>query len=348
MTRQGEIFMDTAIPWNLAGIQPEDHEAEVCTRFQRLFESGQIGAQLTAVWQLDSGYTNIGVYVVGVTAPKEQTSYHLVLAYGRQYCIMRRDQPLDNLLAQSGFAVFVEFCEKVLDRVIDPTEQQIRAFAEHYPLAVERWLAASMNENFTGHPRDLSLLDILSLVFDYFDDQEQHLRAGRYFCKLWAKYIYPEKPEWIEVKTLTQEAENRLYEWWKTSACVDYHFPPPPALDHNRRRVISDFSYRDKTYKRVEVYGQVAVVPRIMPFHHPTKSGFDLVDLESHKEISSWLPTNPGGKAAACTFARQVSQLTDMKMVPTFSSRQMYGMRIRIHELLCATYALASEENKGE
>jgi hypothetical protein len=75
----------------------------------------------------------------------------------------------------------------------------------------------------------------------------------------------------------------------------------------------------------------------MMEFHSREKPGFDLVDLESHKEISSWLPINPGGREAARDFARQVSRLTDMKQVPAFSQCQMYGLGIRIHESLCAT-----------
>ena len=244
------------------------------------------------------------------------------------------------MLFRSGDAVFTDFLERILGKIIEPTEEQIRAFVEHFPLAAERWLAATMNESFQEHPSQLHDYRLIQEVFEYYDDRELHQRAERYFLHWWEKahiHEFPQ-PEWKQIGAVLRETREKLYAWWKGTPCVDYSFPPSPTIDHDRRRAVSDFTYKGKTYKRVEAYGQVAVVPIMMEFYSREKPGYALVDLKSHKEITNWLPTNPGGRDAARDFARQVSRLTDMELVPALSRQQMYGLQIRLHDLLCAMY----------
>ncbi len=335
--------MNAPIAWDLSTLQPETHEAWVCDRINQFFQNEDTPGHLVSLWKLDNYHYNIGIFVAGIadTSPSRSVvAYYIVVKYGTQFFFLRRNDLLDALLALDGDDVFTDFLEKVMEKVIEPTEEQIRALVEQFPLAAERWLATTMNENFRDHPSQLHDYRIIQAVFDHYDDQVLHLRAQRYFLHWWEKsqiYEFPQ-PEWKQVRTVIREAHQRLYEWWRQSPCVDCSLPPAPAIDHDRRRAVADFTYKEKTYKRVEAYGQVAVVPVMMEFHSREKPGYVLVDLESRKEISSWLPTNPGGRDAAREFARQISRLTDMKLVSSFSRQQMYGAEIRIHELLCATY----------
>jgi hypothetical protein len=75
------------------------------------------------------------------------------------------------------------------------------------------------------------------------------------------------------------------------------------------------------------------------PFFSTTKPGFAMVEMTSAKQINTWLPTNPGEKEAACTYARCLSELTDWPQFETLSQRQKEGVRVRVHELLSATIA---------
>lgn len=335
--------MNAPIPWDLANTQPETHEAWVCDRINQHFQNKDTPGHLVSLWKLDNYHYNIGIFVASIAdaSPGHGVlAYYIVVKYGTQFFFLRRNEPLDALLALDGDRVFTEFLENVMGKVIEPTEAQIRAFVEQFPLAAERWLAATMNESFQDHPSQLHDYRLIQVVFEHYDDRELHLRAERYFLHWWEKALIHEfpQPEWKQIGAVLRETREKLYVWWKGSPCVDYSLPPPPAIDHDRRRAVFNFTYKGKTYKRVEAYGQVALLPVMMEFHSREKPGYVLVDLASHKEISSWLPTSPGGRDAARDFARQVSRLTDMQQVPAFSRQKMYGAEIRIHELLCATY----------
>jgi len=343
--KKARTTMTAPVRWDLSALLAESHEAWVCTRISQFFSREDEPGQLIELWKLDNYHYNIGIFVVGIatkTPDQDTVRYYIVVRMGSQFFFVeQKNEPLDALLALNGDTVFTDFLERVFDKVIEPTEEQIRAFVEQFPQATERWLAATMNEEFREHPSHLYDSRLLQAVFDHYENQEQHLRAQRYFSHWWEKaqrYEFPQ-PEWTQLREIIRGAWRRLYEWWKQSPCVDYAFPPPPAIDHDRRRFVSNFPYKGKTYKRVEAYGQVAVIPVMMEFHSREKPGYDLVDVDSHKEISSWLPTNPGGLEAARDFARLISRLTDLSQVSTFTRQQMYGAEIRIHDLLCTTHA---------
>jgi hypothetical protein len=332
------------IAWDLSALPPESPEAQVCARINQFFQNEDPPGQLVSLWKLDNYHSNIGIYVVGIvisSTSQSLTMCYIVVAYGPyQFFYMRRNESLDALLALDGDDVFTDFLENVMGEIINPTEEQKRAFVEQFTLAAERWLAATMNESFQKHPSQLYDRLLIQEVFEYYDDRSLNRRAERYFLHWWEKahiHEFPQ-PEWKQIGAVLRETREKLYAWWRESPCVDYSLPLPPSIDHDRRRAVSNFTYKEKTYKRVEAYGQVAVIPVMMEFHSLEKPGYDLVDLESHKEIASWLPTNPGGRDAARDFARQISRLTDMKQVSTFSRQQMFGAEVRIHDLLCSTY----------
>jgi hypothetical protein len=308
---------------------PEHKRLRIATLLCR--ELGE-EAMLTAVWERPNGYGNIGTFVVETTTSQE-THYHLVIQYGMDYCLLRIDQPRDVLLALDGFEMVVEYRERIRGAVIDPSEQQAQAFAAHYPLALERWLAQAMTLGDMDHPRFLSDISLLDAVFAHFDDQATHLRAKRFLWSLWASYDYPECSAWERVKAMTDAARQRLYQWWK-GACADYDYPPAPESDHDTLQVLARLDYNGRTYTRVEAFGQVAVVSVMYEFFSRTDPGFDLVDRESLRRINAWLPTNPGGKEGAHAYARRLSRLADWSQFDRLTRRQKYGLGVRVDELL--------------
>ena len=343
--------MKAPIAWDLANIQPETHAAWVCDRINQHVQNKEAPGHLVSLWKLDNSHYNIGIFVIGVADTSPGQRYSIVITYGTQFFFLRRTEPVEALLKLDGDGVFNEFVENAMGTVIiEPTQAQIRAYVEQFSLAAERWLAATMHECFQEHPFHLHNHRLIQAVFEHYDDQELHRRAERYILHWWEKahiHEFPQ-PEWKQIGVVLKETRQKLYTWWKDSPCVDYTFPPPPAIDHECKKTIPSFAYKGKTYQRVEAYGQIAVIPVMMEFHSREKPGYDLVDLESHLEITSWLPTHPGGRDVARDFARQLSRLTDMTQVPSFSRQQRFGVEVRIHDLLCSTYAKYAAASRDE
>jgi hypothetical protein len=329
---------------SLLEVTPDSPEAKAILRIQCLLHAEQMG-ELTGLWELDSGYSNIHVYVIQ-ESQETQLHFHLVIQYGMQYRFRRRDEPLSSLLELDGFDMMVEYREQVLGVSIDPTEEQIRAFVLCYQHGIEEWIASCMTLAELRHPWHIPDLKILEGVFTLFSPEEQrrHLRAHWYVRDTLVNSVTwgREAPEVIKIlKQANCHAIDQLYAWWKVT-CVDYSFPPAPVTAQTDKRELPTFLYKEKVYKKVAVVGQVVVVPIMYPFFSNTEPGFDLVERSSAKCIASFLPTNPGGKEAARTYAERLSDLTNWQEFDTLSLRQKRGIEVRVHKLLCEVIATYS------
>lgn len=310
------------------------YEARVITRIEALLrEHYDERAEITRLWRLPSGYSNIGVYVV-----ETAVRCVLVLQYGSTYSIRRENSSLDDLLALNGFAIVVEYRERVLGAIIDPTIEQMNEFKSHYTATTECWLEQCMANTGLGHPRNIRDLDILDAIFALFplETQEHHLRAKCFIWAAWAgQGVGGEACVHVAaqaVKAITADTRERLYEWWKGT--LDYTFPPPPDIDHEHPRTLARFLYKGETVRKIEVYGQVAVVPQMYEFFSPTTPGYDLVDEASGRRIAVWLPTNPGSRFGACQFAQALSRLVNWQQFDQLARSHKYALGVRVNELL--------------
>lgn len=324
---------------------PDGPEAKAILRIQSLLNVEQAGV-LTGLWELDSGYSNIHVYVIEV---RQETTLHshLVIQYGMQYRFLRRNESLVSLLELDGFDMVVEYREQTLGVSIDPTEEQVQAFVLCYQCRIEEWITSCMTPTDLRHPWHITDSEILENVFALFSPEAQrhHLRAQRYVHNTLVNSVTwgRDTPEAINVlKQTNRHAIDQLYAWWK-SACVDYDFPPAPTLMQTDQ-ALPTFRYNEKTYRKVAMVGQVVIIPILES--HNTEPDFDLVERNSTRHIATWPSTNPGGKEAACIYAQRISALTNLQEFDTLSLRQKRGVRVRIHELLCEVIDSYSKREK--
>jgi hypothetical protein len=336
-----------ARPWSLPK-EPDTPEAKAIQQIQHLLQKEQAGG-LIGLWELNSGYSNIRVYVVQAEGGADPFSY-LVVQYGMDYHILRRDQVLSALLELDGFDMVVEYREQVLGISIDPTEEEVQAFILRYRHGVEQWIAECMTCAEFPHPWHLTDLKIVEGIFATFspEEQQQHRRSHRYIWNTWAgrtSWGSPPYPEIEALKEVNKLARERLYSWWKR-ACADYDFPPAPVPTEADKKELPTLLYKGETYKKVSVVGQVAIIPVLSPFFSRTEPGFDLVEQRSARKIATWLPTYPGGKKAACHLAELLSALLNWQEFEALSPRQKRGVGVRVHELQCEMMALyANPEN---
>ena len=303
---------------------------------------------LTAVWTLENGYSNVGTYVVELRTEVAQVEYDLIVQYGMTYHTMRRNQPKAHLLALDGFEIIVEYREQILGVTIDPTDEQMQAFLGRYEQGIEEWIAHCQTLSEMRHPRYMSTLEILESICSFFSETEltQHIRGRRYARDLLTEQTRfgPPKPQsaLAALQNAHTRARDQLYEIWKKN-CADYDFPAPPlGMDRQCSQILPTFVYQKQTYKKVALFGQVAVIPIIPPFSSATSPSYDLVVYESRRKINTWLSTKPGGRDGAYTYAQSLSALLDWQQFETLTLRTLRGVEVRIHELLIQTVSTYS------
>lgn len=322
--------------WNLS--QREDTGTYEGRKLLRLHELMRIehGGEytITSVWELPNGYTNLGTYAVTVAAPAGSTHHHLIVQYGMEYMILRRDRPLSELLALDGLDVLVEYQEVVKGVTIEPTCEQISAFLRCYTPLVETWVATCQCQEDMADPMHLTDLEIFQAVHALLNEEQTlHRRAFRKSRDL---LLHPYQGVsqkdgglFSALYQVHEVARRQLYVWWK-STYVDYTFPLSPNMDHEYARTLADIEYQGRSWKKISAYGQIAIVsyePDGIP------AGFDLVEAVTGGRIAIWRQSGPEGKAIMTALAASYSALTDWQQFKELTLRQRRGLAVRMREI---------------
>jgi len=317
---------------------PQCDSAELVARLKHAVgDNRQTTCHFVALWEYPSGYYNIGTYLVEIEVSADTTERDVIVKWGPHIICWKRNVGPEEEVSEA----LRDYAEAFHGHIIEPTREQMAGFRSWYLVQLEQWAQCVMRAEAEDmlDPSRLSVYEIMDAVFARMSVEGQracrrarcrwyvldaHMRASRSYMPL-AVYIrgLPFQAEIECIEQAHRQTKARLFEWWKGSRYVDYALPPPAADTlHDTRRVLASFPYRTTTYRRVEVWGQIACCPDMLPVYTPgdpnaKQPGVRLIHPTSGREVCHFLLPSPlpaSGTLCECVreCARRISRLVDL------------------------------------
>lgn len=344
---------------------PQSDVADLVARLkQAVLDNRQAPCRFVALWEYPSGYYNIGTYLVEIEVSEDATERDIVVKWGPHLTCWKRNVGPEEQVSEA----LRDYAEAVHGHIIEPAREQMAAFLSWYLEQLEQWQCSLMRaeEEDMLDPSRLSVYEIMDAVFARLPLEDTHacrrtrcrwyvlnahMRARDHYMPL-ADYIrgLPFRAEIERIELAHREARARLFEWWKGSRYVDYDLPAPaPHTPHDTVQVLASFPHGDKTYRRVELWGQIVCCRDMLPVYTPgdpdaTRPGVRLIHRASGKEVDHFLLPSPvPARGALCDCvrecARRISRLVDLSRCAegSLTSQQFRGARLSLEAILRQT-----------